>query len=120
MQYGNHFISDKDYRHKVESQFEKQKKLAENRKDQLFKIFDQNLSIREKEALEFLYAYMPLSDLADYDGHFFLENVRTSFFAKDTFSWGKLVPENLFRHFVLPIRVIMKTLTHPGRSFIQN
>lgn len=114
---GNHFISDKDYRHKVESQFEKQKKLAENRKDQLFKIFDQNLSIREKEALEFLYAYMPLSDLADYDGHFFLENVRTSFFAKDTFSWGKLVPENLFRHFVLPIRVNNENLDSSRQVF---
>jgi transglutaminase-like putative cysteine protease len=102
---GDHFISDRDYRHKVEIQFEKQKKLAVNRKDQLFKVFDQHLSKREKEALEFLYAYMPLCDLADYDGDFYLKNVRASFAAKDTFSWGKIVPESLFRHFVLPIRV---------------
>lgn len=101
----NHFISDKTYREKVSIQFEKQKKLAENRKDQLFKVFDQKLSTREKEALEFLYAYMPLSDLADYDGNFYLKNVRASFAAKDTFAWGKLIPEKLFRHFVLPIRV---------------
>jgi transglutaminase-like putative cysteine protease len=103
--HGNHFISDKNYRKKVELQFEKQKELAKNRKEQLFKIFDQGLPTREEEALKFLYAYMPLSDLADYDGEFYLKNVRASFAAKDTFSWGKLVPENLFRHFVLPIRV---------------
>jgi len=103
--HGNHFISDPDYRAKVKTQFEKQKELAENRKDQLFKVFDQDLSRREKEALEFLYAYMPLSDLADYDGEFYLKNVRASFAARDTFAWGKQIPENLFRHFVLPIRV---------------
>ena len=104
-QHGPHFILNKDYRAKVETAFEKQKDLAKNRDAQLFKVFDQDLSIREKEALEFLYAYMPLSDLADYDGDFYLKNVRTSFAAQDTFTWGKLVPENLFRHFVLPIRV---------------
>jgi hypothetical protein len=104
-QHGPHFISDKNYREKVSAQFDKQKDLAKNRKARLFKVFDQDLSMREKEALEFLYAYMPLSDLADYDGDFYLKNVRASFAAQDTFTWGKLVPENLFRHFVLPIRV---------------
>jgi transglutaminase-like putative cysteine protease len=103
--HGDHFISDKNYRSKVMLQFERQKELAANRKEQLFEVFDKNISTREKEALEFLYAYMPLSDLADYDGEFYLKNVRASFAAKDTFSWGKLVPENLFRHFVLPVRV---------------
>ncbi len=103
--HGNHFISDKNYRNKVELQFEKQKELAKNRNEQLFEVFNRAISTREKEALEFLYAFMPLSDLADYDGDFYLKNVRASFAAKDTFSWGKLVPENLFRHFVLPIRV---------------
>lgn len=101
----DHFISDRNYRDKVELQFEKQKKLAANRETQLFQVFDQHLSMKEKEALEFLYAYMPLSDLADYTGEFYLKNVKASLAAKDTFSWGKIVPENLFRHFVLPIRV---------------
>ena len=102
---GDHFITDKSYRNKVELQFEKQRELAFTREDQLFKVFDQHLSMREKEALEFLYAYMPLSDLADYNGEFYLKNVKASLAAKDTFFWGKIVPENLFRHFVLPIRV---------------
>jgi transglutaminase-like putative cysteine protease len=115
--HGDHFISDPDYRAKVKNQFGKQKELAKNRKDQLFKIFDQDLSLREKEALEFLYAYMPLSDLADYDGDFYLKNVRTSFAARDTFSWGKSVPENLFRHFVLPIRVNNENLDTSRQVF---
>ena len=103
--HNDHFIMDKSYREKVEKQFEKQKELAKNRSQQLFGVFGQRLTLREKEALEFLYAYAPLSDLADYDGEFFLHNVRSSFAARDTFSWGKTVPEELFRHFVLPIRI---------------
>lgn len=101
----DHFIADKKYRKKVREQFAIQKELAKNRSDTLFKVFDLDLSLTEKEALEFLYAYMPLSDLADYDGDFYLKNVRASLAARDTFSWGKTVPEDLFRHFVLPVRV---------------
>lgn len=102
---GNHFISDSGYREKVRDQFEKQKELAKNRSDTLFGVFGQNLTTEEHEALVFLYAYMSLNDLADYDGVFFLKNVRSSLSAKDTFSWGKRIPEEIFRHFVLPVRV---------------
>jgi len=101
----DHFISDSAYREKVETRFKIQKELAKNRSEQLFKVFDQDLSLKEKEALQFLYAFMPLSDLADYDGEFYLKNVRSSFAVRDTFNWGKAIPEDLFRHFVLPIRV---------------
>ncbi len=100
-----HFITNKAYREKVEIQFEKQKKLAKQRSEQLFKVFDEDLSTAEKEALKFLYAYMPLSDLADYNGEFYLKNVRATLAARDTFSWGKQIPEAIFRHFVLPVRV---------------
>jgi len=102
---GGHFISDKSYRKKVEAQFDIQKELARNRAEQLFNVFRQDLTTTEEEALKFLYAYMPLSDLADYNGDFYLKNIRASLAARDTFSWGKKVPEDIFRHFVLPIRV---------------
>jgi hypothetical protein len=101
----DHFITDAGYRDKVEAQFEKQKELARNRTRLLFGVFDQQLTTREEEALKFLFAYSSLSDLADYTGGFFLQNVRSSFAARDTFSWGRTVPEDLFRHFVLPVRV---------------
>ena len=103
--HGKHFISDKDYRKKVEIQFEKQKEIAKSRQGQLFDVFKQELTLEEKEALQFLFAYMPLSDLADYTGDFYLRNVRISLAARDTFSWGKEIPEDIFRHFVLPVRV---------------
>lgn len=102
---GDHFITDKSYRAKVEQQFQKRKSEAVNRSAALFGVFDGKLTRTEEEAMKFLYAYMPLSDLADYDGEYYLKNVRASLAARDTFSWGKQVPEALFRHFVLPVRV---------------
>ena len=100
-----HLIKDAAYHHKVEARFEKTKELAKNRDKDLFGVFKKDITTEEKEALEFLYAYMPLSDLADYDGDFYLKNVRFSLAARDTFSWGKTIPEREFRHFVLPVRV---------------
>ena len=100
-----HFLSDPRYRKLVREDFEKRQVLAARRSDALFSVFRSPLSLQEKEALEFLYAFMPLSDLADYDGAFFLQQVRTAFEAKRTFSWGSRVPEDVFRHFVLPYRV---------------
>jgi len=102
---GEHLITDKSYRKKVEKQFTVQKELAKHRSEQLFDVFNEDLTIPEEEALKFLYAYMPLSDLADYDGQFYLKNIRSSLAARDTFSWGKKVPGFLFLRFVLPVRV---------------
>ncbi|MBP1672787.1 MAG: Transglutaminase Domain-Containing Protein [Bacteroidetes bacterium] len=100
-----HFISDAKYRAQVEKDFLARKELAKGRATQLFSVFDQNISADEKEALQFLYAYMPLSDLADYDGNFFLKQVQYAFKAKEEMPWGKTIPEDIFRHFVLVYRV---------------
>jgi transglutaminase-like putative cysteine protease len=102
---GDHFITEKHYREKVEARFGRVREMASNRTAELFGVFDQELSTREEEALKFLYAYMPLSDLADYDGAFYLANVKATLAARDTFAWGKTIPEVVFRHFVLPVRV---------------
>ena len=68
-------------------------------------IFNQPLSDSEKQAMEFLYAYMPLSDLADYKPEFFLKNVQLSLQVRQDMSWGRSIPEEEFLHFVLPLRV---------------
>ena len=114
---GKHFISDKEYRKEVHQDFLKRQELAQGRSNALFGVFKQSLSREEKEALEFLYAYMPLSDLADYDGDFFLQQVRTAFKARETFTWGKEVPEDIFRHFVLVYRVNNENLDSARQVF---
>ncbi|NVO02151.1 MAG: transglutaminase domain-containing protein [Bacteroidetes bacterium] len=114
-----HFITDPLYRSKVDKQFLKQKDLAKNRQKELFDVFNQKITTEESEALKFLYAYMPLSDLAEFDGKFYLRNVRTSLKAKETFAWCKTMPEEIFRHFVLPIRVNNEKLDLARISFFE-
>ncbi len=98
-----HFMTDAAYRSRVERDFRQKKALMP--KGDLFAIFDTSLTAYEREALEFLYAYMPLADITDYPGEFHLMNVRASRRAAREMPWGKTVPEDVFRHFVLPVRV---------------
>ena len=104
-QINNHFISNIEYREMVHEDFVKRKNLLPPEKSNLFLLFNDAITTEEREAMEFLYAYMPLSDLADYTGDYFLNQVRYSFLARNTFEWGKSVPEDIFRHFVLVYRV---------------
>lgn len=112
-----HFINDAAYRDQVEKDFQKQKKLTSGRTSQLYNVFDEKLSLAESEALKFLFAYMPISDLADYDGKFFLGQARMSLLARETFSWGKTIPEDIFRHFVLPYRINNENLDTARKVF---
>ena len=73
--------------------------------ENLYSVFNQQLTNDEHDALTFLYAYMPLGDIACYDGNFFLKNVQTSLRARTEMPWGKTIPDREFRHFVLPVRV---------------
>ena len=101
-----HFLTDATYRQQVHNQFLIRQQMAAHREEALFAVFkDPALNLETREALEFLYAYMPLCDLADYDGYFFKKQVEASFAARDFFHWGKTIPEDIFRHFVLVYRV---------------
>lgn len=82
-----------------------QKELTANALIPVWSALDQPLSDEEGLALKFLYAYMPLSDLADYSPEFMLANVRNSLQTRKETPWGTLVPEEAFLHFVLPLRV---------------
>lgn len=132
-----HFISDGAYRSKVENAFESKMKLVGRQFYQVkgmnvygtvlkkkgaketMEVTKQKLTTEEQEALQFLYAYMPVADVTDYPTSFFLENVRTSFEARTEMAWGKDIPELLFRHFVLPIRVNNENLDDSRMIFFK-
>gem|GEM_PF-4165981 len=99
-QRGQHFITDRAYRSEVHADFE-----ARMAEFPMLEVQLDTLCRAEREAMEFLYAYMPLSDLADYTPQFFLQQVRYAFRAREEMPWGKDVPEDVFRHFVLVYRV---------------
>lgn len=73
---------------------------------ELFSITDKpELKEEERDALKFLYAYMPINDIADYSGDFFLKMVRSSFEARDFFRWEIRYRKIFSAIFVLPPRV---------------
>ena len=99
--------------------FEQRKLLTQHRSEQLFGVFEQTLSTEEEELLKFLYANMPLCDLADYDGEYFLKQVRYALKARGTFSWGSQISDDLFKHFVLPYRVNNENLDEARSVFYE-
>ena len=101
----NHLIHDQKYLEATERAFDQRKNLSINRDSALFSVFNRHLSLKQSEALKFLYAYMPLNDLADYNSDFFLANVNISLRARSETKWGKEIPEEIFLHYVLPCRV---------------
>ena len=58
-----------------------------------------------REALEFLYAYMPLGDMLNMTPEYYLDHYHMTQRALDKMPWGRTVPEREVRHFVFPIRV---------------
>ncbi|BBH20648.1 transglutaminase [Paenibacillus baekrokdamisoli] len=89
----------------IQEKFTYKKQLAHLRDKQLFQVFQQDLTEEETMLLQFLFAYMPLNDLADYNGDMFLSHIRKTLKIRDAVPWGKDIPDHLFLHFVLPYRV---------------
>jgi transglutaminase-like putative cysteine protease len=102
---GNHLINDSQYMATTEKAFARRKLLAVERDSALFTVFKKNLSIQQSEALKFLYAFMPLNDLSDYNGDFFLANADISLRARAETKWGKDIPQEIYLHYVLPMRI---------------
>ena len=112
----DHFITDANYRSKVETAFKQKMNLVGKK---FFATKSLKPTTAENEALEFLYAYMPLADVTDYSTAFYLQNVKSSFEARKEMSWGSKVPELLFRHFVLPLRVNNENLDDARQVFFK-
>ena len=122
-----HFMKDKAYREAVHADFEA--RMAANdsalarvveipgqaRNDEKGQAGEDEVTAAEREALEFLYAYMPLADVVDYPEDYFLDQVRASFRIRKEMTWK--VPEREFRHFVLPVRVNNENLDTSRTAF---
>ena len=115
----SHFITDAAYRTKVETAFKQKVNLVGKQFYDQKMLKQQKATADEQGALQFLYAYMPVADVTDYPTSFFLENVRTSFEARQQMAWGNKVPELLFRHFVLPVRINNENLDNSRMVFFK-
>lgn len=69
----------------------------------------------QRDGMVFLIANMPLSDLQSLQADFLLDNLKWAYLAKETFSWAKQIPEELFLNYVLPYASIDEK-RHPWRK----
>lgn len=100
----------------VEADFQAKKALFPQ--GDFFGVLDTDgLSSDERNALMFFYAYMPVGDITDYPGEFYLENIRSSYATREETSWGKTIPDDVFLHFVLPVRVNNEALDRSRMVF---
>ena len=98
-----HFMTDKAYREAVHADYEARMAANDSALARVVTLPGDGLLPAEREALEFLYAYMPLADVVDYPEDYYLDQVQTTFRIREEMGWK--VPEREFRHFVLPLRV---------------
>lgn len=110
-----HFISDKNYRKMVEEDFQAKQTAIAN--PAVFKVFEEDLSVKEREAMMFLYAYMPLGDMLNMDGKYYLKNFHLTEEALSSMPWGSSIPEREMRHFILPPRVNNENLDNAREVF---
>ena len=110
-----HFITDAAYRAEVENDFQAKQVALPN--GDLFAVFNDQMTPEEREALTFMYAYMPIGDITDYSGDFYLKNIRSSFQARNEMPWGDSIPEDIFHHFVLPVRINNENLDESRMVF---
>ena len=98
----SHFITDEEYRGIVADDFQSRSAIMQAAGIDLASM---GLNQIEEEALEFLYAYMPLGDIVNNAPEYYLDHYRMTRRALKEMPWGKDVPERVMRHFVLPVRV---------------
>lgn len=113
-----HFISSPKYRYEVQKDLSAKIDALDGKID-INTLLAQCASLKEREAMEWLYAYMPLGDVADYPASFYLKGVRSAFSAMQEMPWGADIPEDIFRHFVLPVRVNNENLDDAREVFYE-
>ena len=86
---------------KIAQAFEQRRNVVGGNYFDVFEILDG----QRMQAMQFMYAYMPLPDIADYPAEYHLQNVDYALKARAEMPWGATVPVREFLHFVLPVRV---------------
>lgn len=103
--FDRHLIDSKQSREEIHKRFQDRINLIENYDSTIKHTLSLNLSTKEREGLEFLYAYMPLNDLSRHNSTYVLKQVQTALEARSQFKWAHKTPSNIYLHFVLPFRV---------------
>ena len=110
------FIRDKEYRAVVAEDFELRSEILA---DAGVDLASMNLDKGEMQAMEFLYAYMPLGDIVNMSPEYYLRHYHLTQEALESMPWGSKIPEREMRHFVLPVRVNNENLDESRTVFFE-
>lgn len=100
-----HLIDDKPLRKAVADDYRTRSEIHGRARSDLFAMVDTISDGALREAVTFLLAYMPLSDLAVYEPDYLADNAAAALKARDEMPWGEKIPAEIFLSFVLPPRV---------------
>lgn len=89
---------------KIEIKFKEACQKSEIVKNEIFEVL-KNCNENEQFCLKYLYAYMPLTDMADYSPDLFLKFVKHSLKVRETMPWGKSISDIDFLNYVLQYRI---------------
>lgn len=101
----SHLISDRSFRNDILDDYKSRAERFGAVRSDLFGVAQTISDEATREAVCFLLAYMPLSDLAVYDTGYLTESVAAALRTRAEMLWGPSVPVGLFLNFVLPPRV---------------
>ncbi len=110
------FIRDKEYRAVVAEDFALRSEILA---DAGVDLASMNLDKGEMQAMEFLYAYMPLGDIVNMSPEYYLRHYHLTLDALESMPWGAKIPEREMRHFVLPVRVNNENLDESRTVFFE-
>ncbi len=115
-----HFLKDENYRKQVHEQFLKRKELAAGGggannyfRCSIRKILPYSNGKRWNSFMRICHCLIWLITTGD----FFLGQVDAAFEAREYFDWGKKIPDDVFRHFVLVYRVNNENLDTARQVF---
>lgn len=89
---------------KIELKFKKACEYCETITNEILEVL-KDCNEEESFCLKYLYAYMPLTDMADYSPQLFLKFVRHSLKVRNLMPWGKSISDIDFLNYVLQYRI---------------
>jgi len=105
----------------LDSLLNAQRQRAGQRAEALFTPLEKGSSLSDGERADyrFLLANLPLSDLAAMEARDLVDNVRSASRARLRMPWGRSVPDELWRHYVLPHRISQEPFTRWRARFLK-
>lgn len=102
----------------IEKNLEKVKFRFVGKEKEFFEVL-KDCSEEEKICMSYLYCFMPISDIANYEGNLIFKFVRAALKAKALLPWGKDLSTEFFLHYVAAYRVNNENIEDYREQFFE-